>query len=157
MLKQKNLNPSSDRQCRSECLDKPKSPRLGGPTEARRGELFQEIQAPQVVFIPLGLKLDHRLQHLDGEGLARGVERDRHPSTVNVMVLLVTAPLPPQIKAVTLEGADNLACRDGAERTVIERHIMKRRRRARPRSRVARAVARRLRSVWGYRPPPYPQ
>jgi hypothetical protein len=66
-----------------------------------RRNLFQELEAAEVGFVPVGLQLNHRFQDFGREGLARMVKGNCHAAmVVGVEVVLVSARLAVKDEAI---------------------------------------------------------
>lgn len=89
-------------------------------------ELLEKVQTQQVCFVPLGLKLDHRLQGFGRKGVARMVKGNRDSSSIGVMVPLMAAALRAQKKPISDESRDEFSGAELAQPVVVDRHTLDR-------------------------------
>jgi hypothetical protein len=95
-------------------------------SEGRRDGSGEESETAQVVLGPVGLILNHALERLEGERIARMMKRHRHAPAIGVTVALVAPPLGAEREAVVNKRAYDLAGGQTAQLAVLDRDRSKR-------------------------------
>jgi hypothetical protein len=94
----------------------------GRTMSALRDRLSDEFQAPEILFRPAGLVLDHSFECLHFERAALAVRREGDSAAIGMLIPLVRSSLTDKIKAILGEGGDEVASGERSKSVVIDRH-----------------------------------